>query len=203
MAEISIDDFLQSAEEGRKIIAENENDPVLTVEKVFQIWWHWADFEMYIITPTFPELSPPHRIEPEVLSSTQEKEFVYPILDLGFKLSTSKGADMYTAGMSNCKLFYTIEKMVYLLIEKLKNEGIDQETEVQIAFGGHLFAQRKAFESIINLKYNVVVTNFEPGAWGEQYLRTVKEISNRGYGYPTEAPRETFRQSHGAAPTLG
>ena len=44
----------------------------------------------------------------------------------------------------------TIEKMIFLLIERLKSGGISEETEVQVAFGGHELAQRKGFESIIN-----------------------------------------------------
>ena len=109
---------------------------------------------------------------------------------------------MYSAGMSMCKLFYTIEKMIYLLIERLKTSGVDAETEVQVAFGGHEIAQRKAFESIINLTYNVVATNFDPGVWGERYLQTVKRLADKGYGYPSEAPRDNFRKSHVTTPKM-
>ena len=171
------------------------NDPVALVERVYQIWWHWADFHLYIVSPSIPTVSPPIIIKPELISGTQEYEFVYDIHDSGFKLSASKGADMLSSGMSMCKLFYTIEKMIFILVERLKSGGVSAETEVQVAFGGHLLAQRKAFESIINLSYNVVVTNFDPGAWGERYLQIVKQNSEK-FGYPPEAPRSTFKQLH-------
>lgn len=171
------------------------NDPVTLVERVYQIWWHWADFHLYIVSPTIPSINPPIIIKPEMIPGTQELEFVYDIQDRGSKLSTSKGEDMVSSGMSMCKLYYTIEKMIFLLVERLKSGGIDTETEVQVAFGGHLLPQRKAFESIINLGYNVVVTNFDPGTWGERYLQIVKQNADK-YGYPPEAPRDSFRQSH-------
>jgi hypothetical protein len=42
----------------------------------------------------------------------------------------------------------------------------------------------------------VVVTNFDPGAWGEQYLQTVKRIADKGFGYPSETPRQPYKQPH-------
>ncbi|RUR13020.1 virulence factor [Legionella sp. km772] len=171
------------------------NDPVALVERVYQLWWNWADFHIYVVSPHIESISPPIIIEPEQISD-DEVEFVYSIQDRGDKLSTSKSEDMFNAGKSMCKLFYTIEKMISILIERLKTGGIDNETEVQIAFGGHQIAQRKAFESIINLSYNVVVTNFDPGKWGEDYLQIVKRIADKGFGYPSETPRQPYKQSH-------
>lgn len=168
-----------------------DDNPVALVERVYQLWRHWADFSIYVISPTMEVIVPPIIIEPEVDPNTHAEEFVYNIHDYGFKLTTSKGKDMYNAGMSMCKLFYTIEKMIYILIERLKSGGIDEETEVQVAFGGHEIAQRKAFESIINLPYNVVVTNFDPAEWGERYLQIVKRLADKGFGYPRAAPRYT------------
>lgn len=199
---MSSEEYTALAEEGRKLLSENETDPVLLIEQIYQLWWRWADFELFIITPTIQIISPPLVVEPEPIEGSNEREFVYAIHDHGFKLTTSKGADMYSAGMSNCKLYYTVEKMIHLLIERLKSGGISQETEVQVAFGGHELAQRKAFESVINLSYNVVVTNFDPGAWGERYLQSVKRLADRGYGYPPEAPRDNYRHSHGTLPGL-
>ena len=166
-----------------------DEDPIALIERVYQLWWHWADFSIYIVSPTLSVISPPIIIEPEIDPHTNKAEFVYNISDHGFKLVTSKGEEMYSAGMSMCKMYLTIEKMIYLLIERLKSGGISEETEVQVSFGGHEIAQRKAFESIINLSYNVVVTNFDPGEWGERYLQTVKRLGQRGYGYPRTAPR--------------
>ena len=199
MADESSENIEQIVEEGR-LRADIDEDPVALIERVYQLWWHWADFELYIVSPTIPAISPPIIIEPELIPGSNEREFVYPIHDHGYKLTTSKSQDMFTAGMSMCKLFYTIEKMIYLLIERLKSGGVDEETEVQIAFGGHEIAQRKAFESVINLSYNVVVTNFDPGAWGERYLQTVKRLADKGYGYPRPAPRDT---RHAPGPTPG
>lgn len=193
-ADISDENFATIAEEHRQFLL--AEDPVSLIEKVYQLWGHWADFHLFIITPTIDIISPPLIIPAEALPDSNEMEFVYSIHDHGYKLSTSKGQDMYSVGMSMCRMYYTIEKMIYLLIERLKSGGISTETEVQVAFGGHELAQRKAFESIINLSYNVVVTNFDPGVWGERYLQTVKRLADRGYGYPSEAPRERYRQSH-------
>ncbi|MDP3268388.1 MAG: virulence factor [Legionella sp.] len=175
------------------------NNPISMAERVYQIWWHWADFHLYVISPHIPSITPPIILMPEHLTNSNELEFVYPIHDYGSRLSCAKSEDMFSAGMSMCKLYYTIEKMIHLLVERLKAGGIDVETEVQVAFGGHELAQRKAFESIINLSYNVVVTNFDPGTWGERYLETVKRVADKGYGYPSEAPRETYRNSHGSS----
>lgn len=197
-------DFVQMADDARRqILLDSSDDPVLLVEQVYQLWWHWADFEMYIINPVIEVISPPLIIQPELLAGSDEKEFVYPIFDYGNRLLTSKALEMYTAGMSMCRLYYTIEKMVFLLLERLKSGGIDEQTEVQIAFGGHELAQRKAFESIINLSYNVVVSNFDPGAWGERYLQNVKRIADKGYGYPPESPRDNYKQSHGSRSPTG
>jgi hypothetical protein len=177
---------------------EDLNNPITIVERVYQIWWHWADFHLYISYPHIEAIVPPVIIQPEPIPGNDEREFVYPIHDFGYKLSTSKGEDMFHAGMSMCKLFYTIEKMVDLLIARLKSGGVSTETEVQVAFGGHELAQRKAFESVINLNYNVVVTNFDPGEWGERYLDNVKRMSEK-YGYPPEAPRTNYKQTHGSS----
>lgn len=177
---------------------EDLNDPVRTIERVYELWRHWADFHLYINTPFIPAIYPPILHEPELVPGTNELEFVYPIHDEGFKLSASKAEDMFSAGMSMYKLFMTIEKMIFLLIERLKSGGVDKETEVQVAFGGHIIAQRKAFESVINLSYNVVVTNFDPGLWGEQYLSIIKNLAAKDYGYPSETPRDSYRVSRGS-----
>lgn len=175
------------------------NDPVTVVERVYQIWWHWADFHLYLVSPSFDIISPPVVIKPEMIPGTNELEFVYSIHDAGSKLSTSKSEDMMSSGMSMHRLYMTIEKMIYILVERLKSGGVTMETEVQVSFGGHLLAQRKAFESIINLSYNVVVTNFDPGTWGERYLQIVKQNADK-YGYPPEAPRETYKNPHKPSP---
>lgn len=199
-------DFVQMAEQARQqIMSHDADEPLLLVERVYQLWRHWADFELYIVSPTIDVIFPPLILLPELISGAntgmEEWEFVYPIHDYGYKMVTSKGMDM--SGMSMCKLFFTIEKMIYLLIERMKSGGVDSDVEVQVAFGGHEIAQRKAFESVINLTYNVVVTNFDPGAWGEMYLQNIKRIADKGYGYPSETPRTSFRNAHGSSPVWG
>ena len=185
----------------QSIMMQNENDPVALIEKIYQLWWNWADFQLFIISPTIEGVIPPIIIPPEPLQNSQELEFVYPIHDHGYKLATSKGENMYSVGKSMCKLYFTIEKMISLLVDRLNSGGVDKETEVQVAFAGHELAQRKAFESIINLSYNVVVTNFDPGSWGQHYLQVVKGFSDKGFGYLPSAPRDNYRQSHSGSQT--
>ena len=192
----SIEDILKATEQERQ--SPLFEDAITIADKIYQLWWNWANFELFIIAPTFDVIDPPLVIKPEPLINSEELEFVYPIYDYGFKLSTSKAEEMFIAGKSMCKLNYTIEKMIFILIERLKAGGIAAETEVQISFIGHELAKRKAFESVINLSYNVLVTNFDPGPWGERYLQNVKVIGDKGYGYPSETPRDNYRQSHGS-----
>lgn len=193
--DMSGDALLQVMEAQRAALTDEAFDLLSPIEIVEILWRRLADFHIYIITPTFKRLDSPTLLMPEqLLPDSDQVEFVYPIADFGDQFSTSKGEDAYAAGFSMCKLYSTIEKMVALLIERLQAEGVTESTEVQIALGGHEFAQRKGFESIINLKYNVVVTNFDPGTWGEQYLRNVKQLSEQGYGYPPEAPRDSYKK---------
>jgi hypothetical protein len=196
----------EQLEEYRQLAMQDDaEDPIRRVERVYQIWWHWANFELYIVSPTIAAINPPIIVPPASIPGTSELEPVYNIHDHGFKLCVSKAQDMYSSGMSMCRMHYTIEKMVALLVERLQAGGVSPETEVQVAFGGHELTLRKAFESIINLSYNVVVTNFDPGIWGERYLQSVKRLADLGYGYPPEAPRDNYRQSHtpGAASKHG
>lgn len=177
----------------KAIMLDDLNDPAALIQRVYQMWWNWADFHIFVISPHIEIINPPIVIPPEPISSSGEMEFVYTIHDHGNKLSTSKGEEMYSAGMSMCKLYLTIEKMIALLIDRLKEGGTTQSDEVQVAFEGHELPQRKAFETIINLPYNLVVTNFDPGYWGENYLQTVKRVADKGYGYPSESPRDNYK----------
>jgi hypothetical protein len=183
-----------------------------SMDELYHLWWRWADFHLYLTSPSFPMYRPPRLILPALIEGTEDKyEFVYPILDFGNRFSTSKGSELYSAGLSMWRLYCTIEKIIGLLIQRLQSfssesegEGgstkITEETEVQVAFAGHELAQRKGFESIINLSYNVVVTNFDPGMWGERYLQNVKRLAEKGYGYPSAAPRDFYKTLPGHAP---
>lgn len=196
--EASDSNIVQSMQRQRaRVIEAGGPDVAAQLEMVYQIWWRWADFHLYVTSPVLPTFNPPHIIQPELIAGTTDTyEFVYPIIDYGDRFSTSKGLEMFTAGLSMWKLYCTIEKIITLLMERLKSTGVTSETEVQIAFAGHELAQRKGFESVINLSGNVVVTNFDPGTWGERYLQTVKRLAEKGYGYPAAAPRDTYRVLH-------
>ena len=188
------------SEEPGHLQVDSKESAMALMENMYQLAWRWADFHLFIINPVIERLVPPLVIQPEPIAGTNELEFVYPIHDHGCIFSTSKGDELYVAGLSMCKLYYTIEKIIYLLVERLKASGVDTQTEVQIAFDGHELAQRKGFESIINLNYNVVITNFDPGLWGERYLQIAKRLADKGFGYPPESPREIYRQSHANGP---
>ncbi len=181
---------------------ETDQEILNSMAGIYQIWWNWAHFELSVLSPTLDVFSPSVMIGPEYIHDSGDLEFVYPICDYGNRLSTSKGPEMYSAGMSMCKLYYTIEKMFFILIERLKTTGIDTNTEIRVEFDGHQLAQRKAFESVINLSYNVVVTNFDPGVWGEKYLGVVKYLADKGYGYPTQTPRDIYKNSKRASPSV-
>lgn len=169
---------------------------------VYFLWQEWADFSIHIINPTIERYNAPIIHKPEKINEN-EFEFVYDICDWGDILATSKGVQGFEAGRSMCKMNYTIEKIIYLLIERLRSGGIDESTEVEIAFDGHLISQRYAFASIINLEENVVVVNFDPGRWGEVYLETLSRLSERGYGYPAGSPRDIYRISHSSDQSSG
>ena len=181
----------------------NADDFAQTLENAniaYELTRRHADFSLYIVSPVIQPTEPPVMINPEKLDDGRGEEFVYPIRDRGFSLCTSRGEESLYAGMSMCKLHYTIEKIIAIFIERIRKiEGVTAETEIQVAFGGFDSARRKAFEVIINLKDNVSVVNFEPGMWGERYLNMVKVIADKGYGYPSEAPRYPYRSSHGGS----
>lgn len=197
-------DFALMSQKERKIaIEELENDPVVRAEMLYQLWWRCADFHLTIKEPVIEVITPGILIPPEPLVQSDGVECVYNILDSGNQLSTSKGEQMYSAGLSMYKLYNTIEKMMYLLKERLQSGGFDDGSEVQVTFDGFELAKRKAFEVIINFSQNlnVIVTNYDPGAWGEHFLRNVKFLADKGYGYPSEAPRESYRHDPQSAKT--
>lgn len=196
------EDFIRAMEAQREqILKADDFDPMAQAQMVYQLSWRWADFELTVISPSLKTISPPQVLMPEPISGTDELEFVYPIVDHGFKFSFSKGEEMFSSGLSMCKSHFTIEKIITLLIERLDAEGNDAQAETLVALGGHELLQRKCFEVVINLsKHNLVVTNFDPGAWGEEYLLRVKRLVALGYGYPSEAPRTIYRQGHHVSP---
>src|SRR5581483_2192058 len=81
-----------------------EEDPIALVERAYQLWWRWADFHLYIISPTINPFDAALRIPAEKLPNSEDLEFVYPIIDRGYMLSTSKGEEMFSAGLSMCRM---------------------------------------------------------------------------------------------------
>lgn len=179
------------------------NDPAFIFDWVKLIWQEWADFELTITSPNFEEISPPAIVKPALLPDGQGYEFVYDIHDHGYRLVAAKTAELFADGRSMCKLFYTIEKMIAMLVERLESAGIDRNDEVQVAFDGYISARRKAFESIINLPNNVVVVNFEPEEWGERYLDAVKRFADKYGFFPSESPRDIYKKLSPSSNTPG
>jgi hypothetical protein len=155
------------------------------------LWMIWADFSLSILSPIIAPISPPIIIPP-LVNEDGNVEKVFCINDEGYRLSTSRGAEAFSLGHSMWKFFNTIEKIIKLLVERLKTGGVEKGTEVRIAFFGYELGQRKAFESVLNLEENVVVSNYEPGSWGDNYMKTVLEMAERGYGLPPASPRTQF-----------
>ena len=176
-------------------------DPLLIMDRFYHLWREWADFHIYMIEPIV-SATQPVMIEPALLEDSGAVEFVYPIQDAGNRLSTSKGVEMYTAGMSMSRLFNTIEKMFAILIERLEAQGATVDTDIRIAFGGHQIAQRKGFEVSLNLEHQVIVVNFDEEDWPKRHIAVLKNLVKKGFKAPTKAPRYSFRYPPGKTPSL-
>lgn len=185
-----------SASDADSIAAEvalSPDDEVILQRGVAKLLANDAYFELLVVSPQLPVFSPYQLISPKKLSD-DEYEFVYDIQDHGNRFLTARSLDMFSHG-SMCKLYFTIEKIIFLLMERLREsegglEGTELNAEVNIE--GYFTAKRKAFESIINLKENVVVNNFDPEIWGDFYLQWVNILSTKGWGAPPTAPRDFF-----------
>ena len=111
-----IADFVEKADAERlEFMLNDSNDPILRVMRIYQLCWSWAHFEIVVLEPEIDTISPPLIIHPDTLADGS-KEFVYTIFDHGNKLQTSKAEDMFSAGMSMCRLYYTIEKMIFSIV---------------------------------------------------------------------------------------
>jgi len=161
----------------------------------------YSYIEIRIEDPFFVFKDIPDIIKPEPLQNDpQVLELVYPIYDFGDRLSSSKTMDQEIDTHSMLKMFLTIEKMIFILDEKIKNKtasGGSQTNESQFYLDGHILCLRKAFEVIINLPDNWIVMNFEPGEWGNNYLATLQRLKNKGFQYPPPAPRDNYRKKIG------
>ncbi len=161
------------------------------LDYVYYLRMIWADFQLYIIEPVIDVIEPTVIIAPKELENG-EMESVFNIHDEGFRLGTSRGDEGLALGHSLLKYYNTIEKMVALLVDRMKTGGIAHETEVRVAFYGHELGQRKAFESILNLEHNVLVTNFDAGEWADRLMDTVLTLADRGFGLPPASPRKSY-----------
>lgn len=131
-----------------------------------------------------------------LLEDSKQFEFVYSILDYGNCLMTSKVMEHLFSGQSMLKMYYTIDKMVSILHQKIKNkEDETGETfpEISVELWGYELCLRKAFEVIINLPDNWIITNYEPGDWGNHYLDILQKLAEKGFPYPPPAPRDYYR----------
>lgn len=179
-------------------------DEATLMESLYYLWILWADFTVFIDAPGIPKAKEPTFILPTVDPKTKAVEPVYRIVDWGDRFITSRGEDVGVSTRSTAKFFNTIEKVIGLMLARIKEhmdfeeeggeEGGSAGPEARIVFAGHELGQRKAFESVINLRENVVVTNFDPGAWGQRHLQNIKRISDAGYGLPPQAPRSSWRK---------
>lgn len=162
----------------------------------------YASLEIRIDDPRFALTEEPVVIKPAPLEDDPNQlEFVYTILDYGDRLMASKQSENQIEDLSMLRMYYTIEKMICVMSEKLhkieptKNE--DLEKEILFYLEGHQLCMRKAFEVIINLPDNWVVMNFDPGTWGNNYLATLQRLRDKNFDYPPPAPRDYFRYRQG------
>ena len=127
-----------------------------------------------------------------------DKDFTYPIFDYGNILISSKGLENLISGQSMMKMNYTIDKMISILYAKFKEKETqsgETRAEVRLIVDGFELCVRKVFESIINLPDNWVIANYDPGEWGNSYLKSLKKMSEKGYPYPPPSPRDYFKNS--------
>lgn len=125
-------------------------------------------------------------------------EFVYPIHDYGDRLIACKQSDHEFSHQTMSKMYYTIEKMIFIWYEKVKALGGGDDQETLVYLDGHKYCMRKAFETIINIPDNWIVMNFDPEAWGHQYLETLNRLRKKNFDFPSSAPREDYKHLHGA-----
>jgi hypothetical protein len=153
-----------------------------TQEDVDYLWGLWADFSVYLVSPQIHAQFPPKWHEPA------QGAFEHPFLDYGNELKVSRGEDLALGLRTYGRLMNTIDTMMDLIIQRAhqamgttEGEGGLGEHEIQVAFNGFEILQRKAFRVCIESESNVLVTNFDPGEWGERQLRCFNELVEKGY----------------------
>ena len=139
----------------------------------------WADFRLYITQPKPPAKQPAEVIEPEYSIANGQNEWVYPIVDYGYKLSTSRGKELLDGYRSMGKLLNTVEKMIKIAMNRARIQGGGigkNEVDMKIAIYGHEIAQRKAYEQCLQNE-GIHLENFEPGEW-ENRPHKIKALFN-------------------------
>ena len=178
-----------------------EYNPEALKKSIALIQQQYAHIQIRIDDPYFAFKELPDVIAPAPLqNNSNELEWVYPIFDFGDRLCSSKTLDNQIDNHSMFKMFMTIEKMIFLMHEKLNHKlasGGEPVDENLLYLDGHILCLRKAFEVIINLPDNWVVMNFDPGDWGNNYLAILQRLKNKGFQYPPPAPRDVYRQKFG------
>ena len=181
------------------LIEEHQEDNMVSepLEGMYYLKQSLAYLEIKIEDSFFQLTEIPVVYKPESLVDASEQlEFVYPIYDYGDRLLASKGSEDLFAGQSMIKMFYTIEKMISILYQKIKDkeeESGETRSEIKIYLDGFELCLRKAFEVIINLPENWIVMNYDPGEWGNRYLEILQKLFDKGYAYPPPAPRDYYR----------
>lgn len=158
------------------------------------LWMLYANSHIMLVAPYVESKVPAVFIPPAYDETLKAVENVYTILDHGYAFSTSRGEDATAGSTAMGKLYNTIQKMVRLIFERVKEQGGDAgttgnsaDTEIKIALFGHELGRRKAFALIMDQEnVNVNIVNFDPVAWGEQFINNLKFMIESGHGAPTD-----------------
>lgn len=179
-----------SVEVGQAYEGTRELEPTVDMDlmqNVYYLWLLWIDFHLFINSPYIPPQYPPKVIKPGDFSENSN-EHVYTIYDYGDHFSTSVGDSLAKGSRSTGKMLNTILKMMRLLVKRVKEvdpeagtDAAGDEMAIRVAFDGHEIAQRMAFKQCVMHDMNILVTNFDPGEWGERQLRTMEHLAEKGF----------------------
>jgi hypothetical protein len=183
---------LESQFEEIKIAAGEAQDVMIAdvslAQSLYYILLLWVDFHLYISSPYISPQQVPTVIKPGMKSDQDETECVYTIYDYGDHFSTSVGDRLAMGTRSTARMFNTVIKMMDLVVKRVKevdsNAGsaeAGEEQAVRVALDGHEIPQRMAFKQCVMHELNILVTNFDPGVWGERQLRVMEHLASRGF----------------------
>lgn len=170
------------------------------------LWMLYANSHIMLVSPYIESKVPAVFIPPAYDETLRTDENVYTILDHGYAFSTSRGEDATAGSTAMGKLYNTIQKMVRLIFERVKEQsggagsaGNLADTEIKIALFGHELGRRKAFALIMDQEnVNVNIVNFDPVAWGEQFINNLKYMIESGHGAPADLKNVAERLAPGA-----